>query len=388
MNGLARIARPRASPRLHCTVLTTVDQLAAFAPQWQALARTDTTHCSLFATYDYVLLAWRHLHTADDRLFVIVVSDGTAPVGVVPLAICPSRRWGMKVRVMRFIAQQEGDRPGIVSAGEPASIWLAAFEALLAHRAHWDLLQLAELDQDDWPVTNLGGFGRGIFGRVEADTSVASIDLRSAWADYLASRSRNTRKNYRRKLAQLDRRHPEWRIETATEPAAVERALNRYIAIEQQSWKASSPVGVAKDARHASFYRDLLGLLATRGEARISILTSGSTDMAGSIQMIWRDTVLDRHIAHARQYDADSVGSVLGAEVIRQHFGSGRTTLDLMGLAVGHPKRLQVEEWSTTTRITRRVTLFNLRSRVAPIACAVAARRAIRGTPLAWSGTP
>ena len=47
-------------------------------------------------------------------------------------------------------------------------------------------------------------------------------------------------------------------VERICEPDRMREGLSRFIAIERQSWKADSGIGVAKDERHIFFYENLL----------------------------------------------------------------------------------------------------------------------------------
>ena len=122
----------------------------ALEEEWNRLA--DRTSASIFSSFDYARLAWKHFHKLTDRLFILVFSDESSVVGIAPFCIIRSRKRGIPCRVVRFIAAWEGDRPRILAeAGSEPEIWGRLFRFLENDFTGWEILDLIEQSVDGLP---------------------------------------------------------------------------------------------------------------------------------------------------------------------------------------------------------------------------------------------
>ena len=344
--------------------------------EWRALERAAPT-VSVFSTHLYTTLAWRHFSGAADRLWIVTVRVDGRLVGVVPLRLAQRRQGGLPVRVLKFVAQWEGDRPGIVAAADADRIWQAAWTGLVARRADWDLLELAELDADAWPVRHARAFGPTFHATCTPDTCAAYAAIAGTWDEYLARRPAGARQNFRRHQRHLERDIPHTRFDVAVLPSAVETAYARFLAVEQSGWKREAHVGAGKDERHQHFYRDLLAGFSAEGGAAIWLLTDGKHDLAARLRLVWRGVAYERQIAYDPRFARYAPGTLLRAASLRSLFGSEVREADFMGMPGACRERPHIADWATGERATWRLTVFNLRSRATPLAWLTRLRAAL-----------
>lgn len=84
------------------------------------------------------------------------------------------------------------------------------------------------------------------------------IDIQGDFDRYWNSRSKNLRKNIKRKFNLIDRNFSSYRLEKITESPLLENAFVRYCEMETSSWKADSGTHIGQHNIQGDFYRDIL----------------------------------------------------------------------------------------------------------------------------------
>ena len=340
--------------------------------EWNRLA--DKTSASIFSSFDYARLAWKHFHKFTDRLFILVFSNESSVVGIAPLCIIRSRKRGIPCRVVRFIAAWEGDRPRILAeAGSEAEIWGRLFRFLEKDFTNWEILDLIEQSVDGLPGCGWTFLPRSAwYWESQPDTVGYYISLQGTWDDYLGALGSKTRGNWRRQTRRLSTILGGYTIDRALHPSETPDALRRFIAIEQSSWKAGTAVGVAKDERHKEFYEDLLFRFAGKKQVVFHFLTNRQLDVAGSVCFLSKDVIYGRHTAYLPTYAEGSPGMVLHAEIMREGFEGPFREFDLLGIQADGSAHSYKTHWATGKRETIHWTGHRVRSRLLP---AIAAKR-------------
>lgn len=350
-------------------VVETERDFDALEAPWERLC--EKTPSSFFSSFDYVRTAWKHFHKATDRLFLLVLSDGSSIEGIAPFYIRRCRTRGIPHRVIRFISTWEGDRPRILSSGNEASAWREILDFLEKAYHYWEILELAEQ-----PVEGPDGKGWAILSRpgLSWERMPGGVDyyisLKGSWDQYLSGLSCNTRRNWRKQARRLSALPGGYAFERVTEPSKIHNALLRFVAIEQGGWKAEVKIGVGKDERHLAFYKDLLVHLCGKGQVEICFLKCNDADLAGLIAFAQRDVSYLRHTAYAPAYASYSPGILLHAEIIGGHFGGAFREVDLLAMREDGSSQKHKTAWATGRRETVQWIGYRLRSRILPLVLA------------------
>jgi hypothetical protein len=99
---------------------------------------------SIFSSYDYIHTAWTSFKKPTDRLLILVSQTEHAPAIIAPFGIFWENRWGIPYREIRFIAEWEGDRPGILTTHSEEYAWREIVDFLCAKVGNWEALNLGE----------------------------------------------------------------------------------------------------------------------------------------------------------------------------------------------------------------------------------------------------
>jgi CelD/BcsL family acetyltransferase involved in cellulose biosynthesis len=346
-------------------IVASDEGLEELGEKWRRLA--ELTGASVFSSFDYNLLAWRHFRRPKDRLCVVVVDRGEAAELIAPLCIT-RRRWrGLAIRLVRFIGAWEGDRPDLLTAGSREDAWRQVLGTLVRVRGGWDALHLMEQPAE-------GPEGRGwsclkqpcIRWEQAPDAIGYFLEVQGTWDEHLASIGARARTKVKRDARLLREATGGYRLESVRDPSAIRDAVSRFSALERAGWKAEAGVGLAKDARHRAFYEELLERLALQGRCAAFFLTCDAGDVAGDIWLFERDVAYARHTAYSPEYARSSPGNVLHADVLRHLWTSGFRELDLLTLHEGPTRPLHKALWATGRRQTVMWTGYRRGSRAHP----------------------
>lgn len=336
-----------------------LEQAAAAWDALEARARAAGRPDQLFASHRYVAAAWEHLRQPDDRLFVVLLHDGTEGdarlLAVFPLVLRPERSAGMTLQVLRPIGIWEGERPGVLSEADPDTHWPALWQALQAHRRDWHVLDLRELDEGSWPLRQLPS--AGVFWRVTAqpDHTAPWQPFNDRWAEHEALHGPRPTIPGAAKLV-LD------------DPSGIVEGLSRCLAIEAAQSRVEGLYRLGDDARRVAFYRAFLPRLAARGEAEVWLLQLGGEDVAGLVRWRCGAVWIERHLVQAAGWQGTSAGAALLVDALARSWGGGARSSELMLVPDAAGPAPQVRGWYGSERRTQRLSVWNLRSRLLPLA--------------------
>lgn len=338
------------------TIIDSAEKLPEIKNQWNELSKHSCV--SLFETYDYILLLWEHFGTHDDRLFIMVMRENGAVIAIAPFKIGLEKNHGIPARTIRFISDWHGDRPDIIVSvdTDKERVWLAIHDYLHNQFTQWDIAEFQEQDAAS-PVTQKRFLSRGsYFTSITQSAACYFISLETSWDDYFKELKKNVRRKYRRSFKLLSQLPEKVTFDHVTEPQAMQDALDRYMAIENTSWKKEAGVGVGRDVKHIRFYRALLSSLSKENCARISIMQTGDKDMAGLIQYKYNDVVYASQITFNPHFARCSPGVVLRGEIVKSLFDSSCVTFDMMGMYRAQP--VFKSNWATQIKQTYRIQIY------------------------------
>jgi CelD/BcsL family acetyltransferase involved in cellulose biosynthesis len=331
------------------------DALLKLESEWESLL-TDSAHPSIFMSFDYQYAGWKAFHRGDSEPFVLVARDPAgAVIGIVPFRRSRDDGW-VRWRRLDYLGSFEIDRPApLIRLGYEVEFWLALQEFLAAAGGAWDLLRLPEMPRELLGPARAAFASKGQSFTTSPGSSGIGIDLRASWAEFIAGH-RKLRKHVR----SVERKVPDLDVRLYGDPLRVLEGFELYTQVESRSWKVGK-VGVAKDARHAAFYRDLVQRLAERKRVAIRILTAGGRPVAGEITYTLGRRVFFHHGTYD-QADADwSPGIFLTCRLFNDYMGAGFDTGDFLCGFAEYMRPWCTLEWHTeNVTITRDSMLMRM----------------------------
>ncbi len=362
-------------------IVDTDSAFDALEEPWDRLS--DQSAPNFFSSFDYVRTAWKHFRSPDDHLYILVLSEGESIVGIAPFYIGIGRdeRWGILHRAIRWIATWGGDRPRLLVEGSEEMFWKEILYFLKRERHSWEIIDLVEQPVDGPEGHGWSFLSRfGWFWEKSPDSIDYYISLGGSWEDYLKSRSSNTRRGWDRRKRRLSSNPGGHETERISDPEGIKEALSRFVAIEQESWKAKAKIGVGKNERSLLFYEDLLVRAARKGRAFIYFLRSSGMAIAGEVCFIQRDVVYSLLTTYLPSYAPYSPGILILADLTRSLFGGPYRELDLLGMRDDGTQSIHKTGWATGKRETVHLTGYRGGGRLLPLVVAKRLKRMVMRT--------
>lgn len=352
---------------------TSADAFSALEGEWREL---EVASGVPFASFDWAQAWWQHLRGEKlgvrDSLSLRTIrsSDGKL-VAVAPMVI--SRRPSVGpicVRQLQFIGADPNitELRGVVAA---PGFRAHAYRALVAHALEnpeaWDTMQLLgvplELDLEGLAASPDFEWGR--------ETSEFELPLPDSWETFRSGLPRNIKESLRKCYNSLKRAGLGFRLQVATEPAEVERALVLFYQLHAARAARSDTVlhaNVFEAPESKRFLNDVCQRFARRGDLRIFQLIVGERVAAMRIGFVVGQTLYLYFSGYEPEFAQYAVMTTTVAEAIKYAIAGGFARVHL---SPGND--VSKTRWRPTLTATRQATL------VAPSTRAQLTHRMYRG---------
>ncbi|MFM2348411.1 MAG: hypothetical protein RL654_3164, partial [Pseudomonadota bacterium] len=362
------------------SVVRDADGLSALRTDWEALERR-AVHGGPFVRWRHVQLAARHLLGAGDELHVLTVrADDERLVGVLPLLRTSERHYGMTLKVLRQIGILEGDRPGVLALDDADAVWAALWRHLQATRVDWQVLDLRELDPGSWPLRALADPGPGFLAETHDDVLACFQPLIGSWQAHLSRRPEALREQRLQARQQLAAAMPGLCVAVAESPQDILAAFDRYLALEAGLRDQGGGVTIGGDERRVAFYREWLPRLAADGDAAVWLLGSVEHgEVAGLLRLRSGHIWIERHACFDPARAAHTPSLLLLLEALQHGFATTATESRLVNLREPDGAPASAASWYDERLQTRRLSVWNLHSKLAPVAFLKGLGRRLRG---------
>jgi CelD/BcsL family acetyltransferase involved in cellulose biosynthesis len=293
----------------------------ALRGEWDALV-AGSVFPSIFLTFDYLFHAFRAFHAAEATPFLLVLrSDDGALIGIAPFRRSRRRQRGLSLLVLEYVTTWEVDKPYIIAlAGHEAECWGAIQHFLHGHPTLWDLLELTEVPDSTGGKRDIERVfdTRDYRCIVERGPDGPIIDLTVSWPEFL-------RRHYKlsRAVKRLDKHLGGHDILTFDRPETIEAGIDRYMALEELSWK-SGKHGLRKNRWHLDFYSEAIRAASCDHRVAIRLLARADELVAGHVCWEYGDTVYIHHTVYNPAFSHLSPGTVFMGLVLGEYMKTGR----------------------------------------------------------------
>jgi CelD/BcsL family acetyltransferase involved in cellulose biosynthesis len=348
-------------------------ELAKFGPTWNELV-ARTPQASFFHSFQWLQTYWQHF-SAGKRLRILMVHEGNALLGILPLVRSTARR-SEPFHVLAYPLDHWGNFYGPIGPDPPATL-TSALNHLRRTPRDWHFLELGWVDaQADGGRTEQALESCGFPAIRETQDTTAIVDLTrfDSWDAYLAGHGGKWRQNLRqreRKVAALGEvTYVRYRSESRPSDPRWD-LYDACVAISQASWqdRASRGTMLSKDVSR-DFYRDCHRAAAAWGAVDLNLLYVDAVPVAFSYGYHHRGRVTGIKTAFDPAVGREGIGRVLQARQIADSLARADVLYDL-GPEITAWKQL----WMTGTR---RIDCYTHFPRRAPVAQLVRAKRALR----------
>jgi CelD/BcsL family acetyltransferase involved in cellulose biosynthesis len=331
-------------PTLTVDVITDFQAFLNLETEWNdASDRAAVPHP--FLRHEW-LRTWWECFGARRRLHIIVVRAGGRIAAIAPLMTETVRSYGMWIRKVDLIHNDHTPRAGFIVAAAPEESYRAIWDALMATRDEWDVLQLSRVVRGsdiDNTIARFASESQCPTGVWHGDVS-PYLTLTGTWDAYYQSLPGKFRQNLRNRLSRLTKLG-EPRLEVLDQAAEIEAARDDAVRLEASGWKRESGTAISSDSAVERFYRSLAPRATAQGWLRLMFLTVGGQRIATSYGACYRDRLFLFKTGYDPAYATCSPFKLLTYLAIQDAYAKGLAEVDFLGDE--EPWKL---EWTNTSR--------------------------------------
>jgi CelD/BcsL family acetyltransferase involved in cellulose biosynthesis len=247
-------------------VISTTDQLASQALEWQQLWESDP-RATPFQSPAWLLPWWKHL--GEGQLFCVAVRDSDRLIALLPAFIFQPE--GKPTRELMFLGAGTTDYlDALIVSGREQESLRAIFDAIVAHRAEWDTAVFRQLRPDS-PLLGLRELSNDSFTE---EPSEPCCCLRPGTANAKPKIRDNL--TYYRHRAEKRGNLGVWRA-TKESAGALFQGL---VAFHTDRWRSRGQPGVLSEPRVQRAHAESIALLDGQGMLRLFALTLNDEPIA------------------------------------------------------------------------------------------------------------
>jgi len=394
--SLARAApvhRPNEEAGLQVETIADWQGLLDLQPAWDALLEESGVDHP-FLTHEWVKTWWECFGSGHD-LHVLVVKDGGSTIAIAPLMRSAGRFYGLRVRRLEIIGNDHTQRFDVISGCRRPEALRAIWEALVRHKALWDVVVLSHLQADSPSLALLPSLaqGNGYLTGMWRSAEAPYIPIEGTWDEYFNRLSPKLRANLRRRERRL-RQFGDIRMEVVGSGREAGDALEEGLRIEAAGWKGLAGTAITADAATHRFYSLLARRAAQRGWLRLHFLRVGERRIAFDFSLFYAGKTFMLKPAYDPAFAACSPYSQLLVRILQDHFDRGVKEFDFLGREdawkFDWATRTRPQEWlymmpdSPRMRLLR-FTKFRIVPHLRRHRALVVARDAARALSATWS---
>lgn len=306
---------------LHVGTLTTVEELAALGPDWDALVGA-MPRPSPFLLRAW-LLPWARHYGHDHALeFHVAHRDGRL-VGALPL--CIERHLGL--RRLRFPGGPQavlGDM--LLSDGEGTDTGRALIDQISRRGGH-DVLDVYGIPGGGLLEQNANANELRVIERVEAPV----IDSQGSWEDtYKANASGKRRYEHRRRRRRLAEQG-ELQTRVVSTPDEIDAVLEDVFRLHHARWDGRPDGSEFASPRGAPFQREALLTLAAEGIPRIALTEFDGRPLAFNIYFLFARRMYVYRQAFDPALSASAPGIINMVDALEAGFEEGVDRVEFLG---------------------------------------------------------
>ena len=282
-------------------------------------------------------------------LSVMVVRAGHRILALAPLMLETARMYGVPVRRVQFLHNDHTPKADVIVADAERmdEAYTALWNTLHDGRAHWDVLQLSQLQSDSpthHQLARLAAAGSYPTTLWPSDRS-PYLELRNDWNAYLGGRHAKLKQTLRNRLNRLTRGFGEPSLEVIGDRSAIRNTRDDALKLEASGWKRRAGTAICSDPQVLRFYTLLADRAAASGWLRLLFLKVNGRRIATSYASRYHDRLSFFKTGYDPEFAAYAPFKLLTYFAIREGFSDGLREVDFLGDA--EPWKL---EWTTTTR--------------------------------------
>ncbi len=278
--------------------------------RWREIVRDNNYYVQ--NSYNWCSIWWKHFHSNKNReLYIITVFHKDEIVGIAPMLI--EKRFGF--REMRFIGAGHTDFHQLLVEGDS---YESTAEVILRHFEKfrkWDIVYLDEINDEDRLYRYLAS-REGLKMKYEIGCPIVDIDGLN-WDEYMKNiKSKNLRKDYRRKSHKLER-EADLEFIVIDQEEGLRLYIEELFGLHIGRWAHEGESSVFNREDMKSFVKDVFTSLIRDGKIRLYILKDGENVISYRLGFVQNGVFYDWITSFDGNYIKYSPGKIITGYVIK-----------------------------------------------------------------------
>ncbi len=309
------MAPPLSGPE----IVTTLEELKTLGPHWDRLASKFATP---LLTHDWFYSAAAALQPRD-RLSVFVRKAGGRIVAIAPFF--ERRRMGL-----RFL-----EAIGYATLCEPSGILYdhpSHLRGILDDVAVHGLPVNFDRVNDPLLVAELSHIAGGTVGMIrDSEATIPWIRIKGSWTAYYETLTPRWRSAQRRAVKKAESVGPVGYEFFSPAPSEFEELMERFVAVEGESWKARAGTALKTNTPLREFFRLYGRAAAAKGIVRFAFMTIGTTPVAAQLAVEYARKHWLLKIGYDERFSHCSPGILLMHRALERAFSDGLESFEFLG---------------------------------------------------------
>lgn len=186
--------------------IQTLEDFQAIRKQWNDLHGTRPQKTA-FLTWEWLYAWWKH-YSAGKTLWLITAWRENSLIGVAPLMLYQSQKYGLKYRILETLGVPNTDESDFWILENEEEVVRLFFAYILSNKSQWDGINISEMNSESsiTPII-INNFKKL---NLITETSFGQhyhIPKNGTWEDYTSTLSKNTRESITKRLKRARKNH-------------------------------------------------------------------------------------------------------------------------------------------------------------------------------------
>jgi len=294
---------------------------------WDTLLEHNRTK-TVELTYEWEITYWKHFHQ-NAELFVLVIRDAGTVVAIAPLKLTHTTQFGVKARVLEFIAADESNYQDFIIGQDTEAALTSLLNYLTENSELWDLLKLSHIPEASPTAQFLLKTQRNkLPHRIAEITPCTYLKVKGNWEEHAKSLKKKRRRKKMNERMRALRKYGEISVCHCEDITKLDANLQKFFELHRKRWNPTSTPSQFSDSRCCEFYLDITPQLFSKGQVELFILKTGAVPVAILYYFMLDQDCLLQLIAYDPDYSQGSPAIVLLELFTKEAFTREIKTID------------------------------------------------------------
>lgn len=334
-------------------IIEDLDKVSAYQEQWDQLYDSGAYEASLSLEWTQALLK---THLESDKFLLIIIRDSTELLGIVPLCIRKTRKYGLPKLTLFPTSEYFNTHSDMLLRNSSDELIEVLLKALISLKSRWDVFSMGRFIESSPILERIAYALKNNFSlKYEIRRTEPSffIPIGDSYDNYLAGRSAN----FRYKLKKISKV-----MQSAGNIVFVNNedihdfgeAYAVILSIEERSWKHKNGTAMTSSRKSREFYRVLCQHAFDKGRLRLCVLYLNREPAAFEMGLLKDKKYYSVHGSYDEKFKKENPGHMLLQRFIEDLIRIGIRELDWFG----EPFEFQ-RHWTDDFRWHKSLLIYN-----------------------------